>query len=88
MAVIALLIRIIIVYVLKDVSQTVFYSLVLVPLHIVNRNYINKIFYMPEGVHIWHSNWLLSVDYNNGLRSDHRCDLGIEDKSQIYLESI
>ena len=37
---------------------------------------------------IWHSNWLLSVDYNKGLRSDHQCDLGIEDQSQIYLESI
>ena len=43
---------------------------------------------MPEGVNIWHSNWLLCVDYNKGLRSDHRCDLGIEDQSQIYLESI
>ena len=60
----------------------------LVPLQIVNRNYIYAILYMPEGVHIWHSNWLLSVDYNKGLRSDHRQDLEIEDQSQIYLESI
>ena len=60
----------------------------LVPLQIVNRNYIDTIVYMPEGVHICHSNWLLSVDYNKGLRSDHRCDLGIEDQSQVYLESI
>ena len=66
----------------------VFYSLVLMPLQIVNRNYIYTILYMPEGVHIWHSNWLLSVDYNKVLRSDHRCDLGIEDLSPIYLESI
>ena len=88
MAATALLIRIFIVYVLKFVSQTVFYSLVLVPLHIVNRNYIYTILYKPEGVHIWHSNWLLSVDYNKGLRIDHRCDLGIENQSQIYLESI
>ena len=43
---------------------------------------------MPEGVHIWHSNWQLSEDYNKSLRSDHRCDLGIEDQSQMYLESI
>ena len=43
---------------------------------------------MPDGVHIWHSNWLFIVDYNKGLRSDHHCDLGIEDQSQIYLESI
>ena len=43
---------------------------------------------MPEGVHIWHSNWLFIVDYNKGLRSDHRCDLVIEDQSQIDLESI
>ena len=88
MAVTALLIRIFIVYVLKYVSQTVFYSLVLVPLQIVNRNYIYTILYMPEAVHIWHSNWLFIVDYNKGLRSDHRCDLGIEDQSQIYLEFI
>ena len=60
----------------------------LVRLQIVNRNYIYTILYMPEGVHIWHSNWLLSVDYNEGLRSDHRCDLGIEGQSQIFLESI
>ena len=66
----------------------VFYSLVLVPLQIVNRNYIYTLLYMPEGVHIWHSNWLLSVDYNKGLRSDHRCGFGIEDQSPIYLESI
>ena len=58
------------------------------PLQIVNRNYIYTILYMPEGVHIWHNNWLLSVDYNKCLRSDHRCDLGIEDQSQIYLDSI
>ena len=57
-------------------------------LQIVNRNYIYTILYMPEGVHSWHSNWLLSVDYDKGLRSDHRCDLGIEDQSQIYLGSI
>ena len=56
-------------------------------LQIVNRNYIYTILYMPEGVHIWHSNLLLSIDYNIGLRSDHRCDLGIEDQSQIYLEA-
>ena len=68
--------------------QSVFYSLVLVPLKIANRNYIYTILYMPEGVHIWHCNWLLSVDYNEGLRSDHRCDLGIEGQSQIYLENI
>ena len=43
---------------------------------------------MHEGVHIWHSYWLLIVDYYKGLRSDHRCDPGIEDQSQIYLESI
>ena len=60
----------------------------LVPLQNVNRNYIYTILYMPEGVHIWHSNWLLSVDYNKGLRSDHRCYVGIEDQDQIYLESI
>ena len=78
MAVTALLIRIFIVYVLKYVI--IFYSLVLVPFQIVNRNYIYTIVYMPEGVHIWHSNWLLSVD--------HRCDLGIEAQSQIYLQSI
>ena len=65
-----------------------FYSLVLVPRQIVNRNYIYTILHMPEGVHIWHSNWLFIVDYNKGLRSDHRCDLVIEDQSQIYLESI
>ena len=89
MAVTALLIRIFIVYVLKYVSQTKYsYSLVLVLLQIVNRNYIYTIVYMPEGVYIWHSNWLLSVDYNKGLRFDRRCDLGIEDQSQIYLESI
>ena len=64
------------------------YSLMLVPLQIVDRNYIYTILYMSEGVHIWHSNWLLSVYYNKGLRSDHRCDLEIEDQSQIYLESI
>ena len=51
MAVTGLLIRIFIVYVLKYVSK-VFYSLVLVPLQIVNRNYIYTILYMPEGVHI------------------------------------
>ena len=66
----------------------VFYSLVLVPLQIVNRNYIYTILYMPESVHIWHSKWLFIEDYNKGIRSDHRCDLGIEDPSQIYLESI
>ena len=43
---------------------------------------------MLEGVHIWHSKWLLSVHYNKCLISDHRCDLGIEDLSQIYLESL
>ena len=43
---------------------------------------------MSDGVHIWHSNWLFIVDYNKNLRSDHRCYLGIEDQSQIYLESI
>ena len=64
------------------------YSLMLVPLQIVNRNYIYTILYMPEGFHIKHSNWLLSVDYNKGLKSDHRCDLGIEDQSQMYLESV
>ena len=40
---------------------------------------------MPEGVHSWHGNWILSEDNNIGLRSDHRCDLGIEDQSKIYL---
>ena len=84
MAVTALLIRIFIVYALKYISH----SLVLVPLQIVNRTYIYTILYMPEGVHICHSNWLFIVDYKKGLRSDHRCDLGIEDQSQIYLESI
>ena len=59
-----------------------------VPLQIVNRNYIYTILYMPEDVHICHSNWLLIVDYNKGLRSVHLCDLEIEDQSQIYLESI
>ena len=74
---------------LSDVSQTFFYSLVFVSLQIVNRNYIYTILYMPKVVHIWHSNWLLSEDYNEVLRSDHRCDLGIESQSQIYLvESI
>ena len=68
----ALLIRIFIVYALKYVSQTKYFSLVLVPLQIVKRNYIYTILYMPEGIHIWHSNWLLSVDYNKGLSSDHR----------------
>ena len=67
--------------------QSFFYSLVLVPLQIVNRNYIYTILYMPK-VFTYNSNWLLSVDYNKGLRSDHRCDLGIEGQSQIYLESI
>ena len=43
---------------------------------------------MPEGVRIWHINWPLSENFNKGLRSDHRCDLGIKDQSQIYLESI
>ena len=79
MAVITLLIRIFIIYVLDKV---------LVPFLIVNRNYIYTILYMPEGVYIWHSNWLFIVDYNKGLRSDHRCDLGIEDQSLLYLESI
>ena len=88
MAVTALLKRILIVYVLKYVSQTVFYSLVLMSLQIVNINYIYTILYMPEGVHIWYSDWLLIVGFNKGLRSDHRCDLGIEDQSQIYLEAI
>ena len=60
----------------------------LVSLQIVNRNYIYTILYMPEGVHIWHSNWLFIEEYNKGLRSDYRCDFGIEDQSQIYLESI
>ena len=55
----------------------------LVPLQIVNINCIYTIMYMPGGVHILQSNWLLSVDYNKGLRSDRRCDLGIEDQSQI-----
>ena len=58
------------------------------PLQIVNRNYIYTILYMHEGVHIYHSNWLLIVDYNEALRSDHQCDLGIEGQSQKYLESI
>ena len=87
MAVTDLLIRIFIVYVLKYVSQTKSF-IVVVLLQIVNRNYIYTLLHMLEGVHIWHSNWLLSIDYNKGLRSDHRCDLGINDQSQIYLESI
>ena len=68
--------------------QSLLYSLVLVPLQIVNKKYIYTVLYMPEGVHIWHSNWLLCVDYYKGFSSDHRCDLGIEDQSQIYLETI
>ena len=71
-------------YILKIVSND---SLVRVPLQIVNRNYFYTIVYMylPKGVHIWHNNWLLCVNYNKGLRSDFRCDLRVEVQSQIYM---
>ena len=59
--------------------------LVLVPLQIVNRNYIYTILYLPEGIHIWHNNWLLCVNYNIDLSSDHRFDLGVEVRGQINL---
>ena len=58
------------------------------PRQIVNRNYIYTKLYLPEGIHIWHNNWLLCVDYNKGLRPKHRCDLGVKGQSQIYLKSI
>ena len=44
--------------------------------------------YLPGGVHIWHNNWLLCVDYNKGLRSDNRCDVEVEGQSQIYLKVV
>ena len=59
--------------------------LVLVPLQIVNRSYIYTILYLLEGVHIWHNNWLLCVNYNIGLSSDHRFDLRVEVQGQINL---
>ena len=37
---------------------------------------------MPEGVHIWHSNWLLSVDYNNKV-SDLIIDVTSESKITV-----
>ena len=88
MAVTALLIRIFIVYVFKYVSLTKSFIVYCSCRSRLLKDYFYTVLYMPEGVHIWHSYWLLSVDYNKGLRSDHRCDLGIEDQSQKYLESI
>ena len=63
-------------------------NLELVPLKIVNRNYIYTILYLPEGVHIWHNNCPLCVNCNIGLKSDHRFDLGDEVQGQIYLKYI
>ena len=65
-----------------------FFSLVFIPLQIVNRNYIYTILYLPEDVHTWRNNQSLCVYYNKGIRSDHRCDLGIEGQTQIYLKPI
>ena len=59
------------IHVLKYVSQTIYYILVLVPLQINNINYIYTIMYMPVGVHSWHNYWLLCVNYNTSLRFDH-----------------
>ena len=58
------------------------------PLQIFNSNLIYPILYLPEGVHIWHNSWQLFVNYNKGLRSDHRFDLRVEVQGQIYLKSI
>ena len=84
MEAIALLIRIYI-YQSMLARQSFFYSLVLMPHQIVDINYIYTILYLPEGVHIWHNNWLVCVSYNTGLRSDHRFDLEVEVQGQIYL---
>ena len=68
--------------------QSFFYSLVLVTLQIVNRNYIYTLLYLPEGAYIWHNNLLLFVNCNIGLRSDQQFDLGGEVQGQIYLKYI
>ena len=65
-----------------------FLFIALVPLQIVNKKYKYTILYLREGVHIWHNTWLLCVNYNIGLRSDHRFDLGVEVQGQIYLKAI
>ena len=39
--------------------------------------------FLSEGVHIWHNNWLFGVNYNDGLRLGHWCNLGVERLGQI-----
>ena len=78
------------IHILKYVSQKKFclYNLVLVPLQSVNRNHFYTILYWPEVVHIWHNNWLLCVNSNICLRSDHRWYLWVLVQGNLYLKSI
>ena len=41
--------------------------------------------FMAEDVHTLHNNWLLCVDYYDGLISDHRCILGVKIQGHIVL---